>query len=84
MRRQFYEIQMKTPAPIATTQALVRIAALYAIEADIRGLSADERRQARQRRAKPLIDDFCCLRISATEIEIDSCCRRFQWIFTKR
>ena len=49
MRRQFYEIQVKTPAPIAT-QALVRIAALYAIEADIRGLSADERRQARQRR----------------------------------
>ena len=49
VRRQFYEIQVKTPAPIAT-QALVRIAALYAIEADIRGLSADERRQARQRR----------------------------------
>ena len=57
MRRQFYEIQVKTPAPIAT-QALVRIAALYAIETDIRGLSADERRQARQRRTKPLIDDL--------------------------
>ena len=57
MRRQFYEIQVKTPAPIAT-QALVRIAALYAIEADIRGLSADERRQARQRRTKPLLDDL--------------------------
>ena len=55
MRRQFYEIQVKTPAPIAT-QALVRIAALFAIEADIRGLSADERRQARQRRTKPLLD----------------------------
>ena len=46
-----------TPAPIAT-QALVRIAALYAIEADIRGLSADERRQARQRSTKPLLDDL--------------------------
>jgi hypothetical protein len=57
VRRQFYEIQVKTPAPIAT-QALVRIAALYAIEADIRGLSADERRQARQRRTKPLLDDL--------------------------
>jgi transposase len=56
-RRQFYEIQVKTPAPIAT-QALVRIAALFAIEADIRGLSADERRQARQRRTKPLLDDL--------------------------
>ena len=29
---------------------------LYAVEADIRGLSADERRQARQRRSKPLVD----------------------------
>ena len=57
VRRQFYEIQVKTPAPIAT-EALVRIAALYAIEADIRGLAADERRQARQRRTKPLIDDL--------------------------
>ena len=50
MRRQ-------TPAPIAT-EALVRIAALYAIEADIRGLAADERRQTRQRRTKPLVDDL--------------------------
>ena len=57
MRRQFYEIQVKTPAPIAT-EALVRIAALYAIEADIRGFAADERRQARQRRTKPLVDDL--------------------------
>ena len=55
VRRQFYEIQVKTPAPIAT-EALVRIAPLYAVEADIRGLSADERRQARQRRTKPLVD----------------------------
>jgi len=57
VRRQFYEIQVKTPAPIAA-EALVRIAALYAIEADIRGLAADERRQVRQRRTKPLVDDL--------------------------
>ena len=55
VRRQFYDIQAKTPAPIAT-EALVRIAPLYAVEADIRGLSADERRNARQRRSKPLVD----------------------------
>lgn len=55
VRRRFYEIQVATPAPIAS-EALVRIAALYAVEADIRGLSADERRQARQRHSKPLID----------------------------
>ena len=47
--RQFDEIQVKTPAPIAT-QAVVLIAVLYAIEADIRGLATDEHRQARQRR----------------------------------
>jgi transposase len=55
VRRQFYELQANAPAPIAT-EALVRIAALYAVEADIRGLSADDRRQARQRRTKPLVE----------------------------
>jgi transposase len=55
VRRQFYEIQVTTPAPIAA-EALVRIAALYAVEADIRGRSADDRKQARQQRSKPLID----------------------------
>jgi transposase len=55
VRRRFYEIQVATPAPIAS-EALVRIAALYAIEAEIRGCTADERRQARQLRTKPLID----------------------------
>jgi transposase len=55
VRRQFYDIQVTTPAPIAA-EALVRIAALYAIEADIRGCSADSRQQARQHRSKPLMD----------------------------
>jgi transposase len=55
VRRQFYDLQAKTPAPIAT-EALIRIAPLYAVEADIRGRSADERREARQRRTKPLVD----------------------------
>jgi hypothetical protein len=57
VRRQFYEIQANTPAPIAT-EAMVRIAALYAVEAKIRGLTADERRQARQRHTKPLVDNL--------------------------
>jgi len=55
VRRRFYEIQVATPAPIAA-EALLRIAALYAVEADIRGRSADARRQARQQRSKPLVD----------------------------
>ena len=41
VRRQFYDIQAKTPAPIAS-EALLRIAPLYAVEADICGRSADE------------------------------------------
>jgi transposase len=55
VRRQFYDIQAATPAPIAS-EALVRIAALYAVESELRGLKPDERRQQRQSRAKPIID----------------------------
>jgi transposase len=57
VRRQFYDIQANTPAPIAS-EALVRIAALYAVEADIRGETADERRRVRQLRTKPLVEAF--------------------------
>ena len=42
-------------APIAS-EALTRIAALYRIEDEIRGRSADERRTIRQRRTRPLIE----------------------------
>jgi transposase len=55
VRRQFYEIADGGLAPIAT-EALVRIANLYAIEAEIRGRAADERRTVRQDRAKPLVE----------------------------
>jgi len=54
-RRRFYEIAQKRPAPIAR-EALQRIAALYEIEAEIRGRTAGERRAARQSRTKPLLD----------------------------
>lgn len=54
-RRLFYDIAKSGNAPIAT-EALVRIAALYAVEEEIRGRSADERRAVRQARTKPLID----------------------------
>jgi hypothetical protein len=53
VRRGFYDLA-KTKAPIAT-EALKRIAALYQIEADIRGASADERRTVRQAESKPLV-----------------------------
>jgi transposase len=56
-RRLFYEIASGGAAPIAT-EALERIAALYRIEDNIRGRGADERRAARQARARPLIAEL--------------------------
>ena len=50
-----HDIQVATPAPIAA-EALMRIATLYAIEDDIRGRSAEARKQARQQRSKPLVE----------------------------
>ena len=55
VRRQFYDIAAQGPAPLATG-TLARIAKLYAIEDEMRGRSADERRAVRQERTKPLVD----------------------------
>jgi transposase len=54
LRRRFYEVAEGGDAPIAS-EALVRIAALYAIEKAIRGMSVGERRAVRQERSKPLV-----------------------------
>jgi hypothetical protein len=54
-RRKFYEVHAATASPIAL-EALTRIAALYVIEAEIRGQSAAARRHARQARSKPLLE----------------------------
>lgn len=56
-RRAFYDLAKGGAAPIAE-EALRRIAALYAIEADIRGSSAEVRRAARQTRSQPLVEDL--------------------------
>ena len=57
VRRHFYELAYPGPAPIAA-EALTRIAALYRIEAEIRGRCADERRAVRQERSRPLVEDL--------------------------
>jgi len=54
LRRRFFDIAEGGPAPIAS-EALARIAALYAIEKSIRGRSAAERRAVRQEKSKPLV-----------------------------
>ena len=53
-RRKFYEIHAAHASP-TTTEALERIAELYAIEREIRGSTHETRRSVRQTRAKPLL-----------------------------
>ena len=55
VRRRFYELAAAGPAPIAS-EALQRIGELYAVEHDIRGRPADERRSVRQARSQPVIE----------------------------
>jgi len=57
VRRQFFDLHQAHQSPVAK-EALERIAALYAIEGEIRGRSADERRQVRQERSRPLLNSL--------------------------
>ena len=54
LRRRFFDIAEAGHAPIAS-EALARIAELYAIEKTIRGRSADERRAVRHERSRPVV-----------------------------
>jgi transposase len=54
VRRKFYDLQEAHASPIAS-EALERIAALYAIEKEIRGRPPDERQQVRMLRSRPLL-----------------------------
>ena len=59
-RRLWWDLHVslkRAPGTVAE-QALQRIAALYAIEADIRGRPPDERRRQRQERALPLLEEL--------------------------
>ena len=54
VRRRFYELAAAGPAPIAS-EALERIAGLYAIEKDIRGCGLDVRRATREDESRPIL-----------------------------
>jgi len=54
LRRRFFDLAKDGNAPIAS-EALERIAALYAIEKTVRGRSADARRAVRQDKSSPLV-----------------------------
>ena len=56
LRREFYDLA-KAETPIAT-ETLSRIAALYQIEAGIRGESAERRLAVRQAESRPLAENL--------------------------
>ncbi|HVU31180.1 MAG TPA: IS66 family transposase, partial [Sphingomicrobium sp.] len=55
VRRKFYELADSSPV---ATEVLRRIASLYAIEEDVRGSTADQRRLVRNARSRPIVDDL--------------------------
>ncbi|MDX9719011.1 MAG: IS66 family transposase [Thauera sp.] len=55
VRRKFFDLVRAHDSPIAE-EALVRIGALYAVEAAVRGAPPPVRCEARQMRARPLLD----------------------------
>ena len=57
IRRKFYDLMEAYKSPLAT-EAIERIAHLYAIEKEIRGRSPDHRRSVRNARARPLLDSM--------------------------
>jgi transposase len=57
IRRPFYDLYAAHKSAVAK-EALERIAALYAIEDEIRGRSAEERRQVRNERSRPLLESL--------------------------
>ena len=57
IRRKFFDLMEAHQSPVAT-EAVERIALLYAIEKEIRGRSPDERRCVRNARARPLVESM--------------------------
>ncbi|QTI81815.1 IS66 family transposase (plasmid) [Roseomonas marmotae] len=55
MRRSFYEFHASTQSPLAA-EVLAQIQALYAVESQIRGHSAEHRHRARQERSRPIVE----------------------------
>ena len=57
VRRRFFELASAGSSPIAT-EVLSHIARLYAIDAEVRGRSPDERRTARQEHSRPIVEEL--------------------------
>ena len=57
MRRAFFQFHASTKSPLAA-EVLKRVAARYAIEAEIRGQPAEQRQRVRQDRSRPLVEEL--------------------------
>src|SRR5215469_16407932 len=57
VRRKFHDLEQAHGSPVAR-EALERIAALYMVEAEIRGRPPEERKKVRQTRARPLLQSL--------------------------
>lgn len=57
IRRKFVDVY-QSEASVIAEEAIRRIAALYAVEKDARGLAPEARVRLRQDRAKPILDDL--------------------------
>jgi len=55
VRRKFYELADSSPV---ATEVLRQIAMLYAVEDEVRGASAEQRRAVRQERSRAIVDDL--------------------------
>jgi len=68
VRRHFYDVEQRGPSPVAQ-KALVWIAKLYEIEADIQASPPDQKAEARQQRAGPLLESFRAW-LSETQMQV--------------
>ena len=57
VRRKFYDLVVAHKSPVGT-EAVERIAQLYAIEKEIRGRLPEQRREVRNLRSRPLLDSL--------------------------
>ncbi len=55
MRRYFYDFYVSTQSPLAA-EVLAQLRQLYAIEAEIRGHSAEHRHRVRQEQSRPIVE----------------------------
>ncbi len=68
VRRHFYDVEQRGPSPVAQ-KALAWISKLYGIEADIKASPPDQKAEARQQRAGPLLESFRAW-LSETQMQV--------------